>query len=148
MLFEAAYWRYDQEHPSLEAGLARPDLVYLFTDWGRAGDTAVIAVTEDCQRVGVAWYRFWRPEQHSYGYISPQIPELGIALQAEFRGMGIGHRLLDSLLETAASQGVERVSLSVEKDNPAIHLYRQHGFEPVEQVDNAWTMLVTILHPG
>jgi hypothetical protein len=34
MLFEAAYGRLDQERPSLETGMARPDLVYLLADWG------------------------------------------------------------------------------------------------------------------
>jgi len=28
--------------------------------------------------MGAAWYRFWGPEQHSYGYIAPQIPELAL----------------------------------------------------------------------
>lgn len=120
MLFEAAYWRPDQEQPSLAVGLKRPDLVYLLAGWGWEGDTAVIAATEADQRVGAAWYRFWDAEQHSYGYISLEIPELAIAVRADVRGRGIGHQLMTAILKTAASQGVEKISLSVEVKNPAL----------------------------
>jgi ribosomal protein S18 acetylase RimI-like enzyme len=144
MLVEAAYWRPGQERPSLEEGLARPDLVYLLADWGREGDTAVIAVTEDDEPVGAAWYRFWWDEKHSYGYIAPEIPELAIAIKAGFRGLGIGSQLMTALLKAATTQGIKKVSLSVEMDNPAVSFYQQHGFDKVEQVDNAWTMVVNL----
>jgi ribosomal protein S18 acetylase RimI-like enzyme len=141
MLFEAAYWRPNQARPSLEAGLARPDLAYLLADWGREGDTAVIAFTDNKQQIGAAWYRFWGPEQHSYGYVSPEIPELAIAVRAEYRGMGIGHRLLDEIFKMAVSQGVEKISLSVEIENPALHLYHGHGFEPIQKNEGDWIMI-------
>lgn len=145
MLFEAAYWRHDQERTSIDEGLARPDLVYLLENWGREGDTALIAVIDDDQRIGAAWYRFWGPEKHSYGYISPEIPELAIAVRAEFRGRKIGHQLLDVLLKTAAYQGVEKISLSVEVDNPALNMYRQHGFEVVQKNAGDWIMVKSLV---
>ena len=141
MLFEAAFWRPDQERPSLEGGLARPDLVYLLEDWGRDGDTAVIALIQKSQRVGAAWYRFWRPEQHSYGYLSPEIPEVAIAVCEAYRGLGIGYLLIGVLLKTAAEYGIEKVSLSVEVDNPALNLYKNHGFKSVRKAGNSWTMV-------
>jgi ribosomal-protein-alanine N-acetyltransferase len=144
MLFEAAYWRPDHQRPSLEAGLARPDLVYLLKGWGRQGDTAVIAITGDGQQAGAAWYRFWEPGVHSYGFVSLEIPELSIAVRQTFRGMNIGHRLINALLKTAVSQGIEKISLSVEVDNPAMNLYRDHGFQMVGKAGNSWTMVVKV----
>lgn len=141
MLFEAAYWRAGQERPPVEAGLRRPDLAYLLEGWGRDGDSAVIALTQDNRRVGAAWYRFWGPEQHSYGYVSAEIPEMGIAIQPSYRGMGIGHLLTEALLQMAAEVGVAKVSLSVEIDNPAVKLYQSHGFAILNKVGNAWTMV-------
>ena len=94
MLFEAAYWRPDQMRPPFEEGLSRPDLSDLLKDWGRAGDTGLIAVTEDGESVGAAWYRFWWDGKHSYGYISSEIPELAIAVKAAFRRMGVGHQIV------------------------------------------------------
>ena len=143
MLFEAAYWHPGQVRPSLEDGLERPDLVYILSDWGRRGDTALIAILND-QLVGAAWYRFWGPEQHSYGYVSPTMPELSIAIKDEYRRQGVGSQLLTAILKTAKSQGLEGLSLSVEMDNPAVNLYRQHGFRPVQEGENAWTMVAKL----
>jgi len=142
MLFEAAYWHPDRPRPPHGVCLARPDLVFLLKGWGREGDTAVIAITGDGQPAGAAWYRFWGPELHSYGYVSPEIPEMGIAVKSGFRGIGIGHKLLDALLKAGAAQGVKKISLSVEVENRAQHLYRSHGFEPLEMFENSWTMVV------
>jgi ribosomal protein S18 acetylase RimI-like enzyme len=141
MLFEAAYWRPEQERPALEVGLARHDLVYLLTDWGREGDTALVVVVEDGELVGAVWYRFWGPEQHSYGYVAPEIPELAIAVRPVFRRRGIGHQLLEAILKTAASQGIEKISLSVEIENPALKLYLRHGFQPIQKNQGDWVMV-------
>lgn len=146
MLFEAAFWRPDQERPSLEIGLARPDLFLLMEGWGRDGDTAVIALNQVGQRVGAAWYRFWEPEHHSYGYVSTEIPELAIAVRGNHRRIGVGHLLIDALLNTAADNGIVKVSLSVEVDNPAMKLYLGHGFKKIAQVENAWTMVAQTIH--
>jgi GNAT superfamily N-acetyltransferase len=141
MLFEAAYWSLDEERPKLEDGLARPDLVYLLADWGREGDTALIAVAEGGELAGATWYRFWGPEQRSYGYVAPEIPELAIAVQPAFRRRGIGHQLLEAILETAASWGIEKISLSVEIENPAVKLYLRHGFQPIQKNQGDWIMV-------
>ncbi len=145
MLFEAMYWRTDQERPALEEALQRPDAVHHLVDWGlREGDTAVIAVTASGEKVGAAWYRFWDDETHSYGYISPDIPEIAIGVRVDFRGQGVGSLLMTALLKAAADQGLKKVSLSVEVDNYAQKLYRRQGFTPVEKVENSWTMVVDI----
>jgi ribosomal protein S18 acetylase RimI-like enzyme len=51
-----------------------------------------------------------------------------IALLPESRGQGIGTALLGSLL-AAAEQAHKSVTLHVEPNNPALHLYRRLGFE-------------------
>jgi ribosomal protein S18 acetylase RimI-like enzyme len=53
-----------------------------------------------------------------------------IALLPEFRGAGIGSRLLRPLLDDAAQRGVP-VTIHVERENPAMRLYDRLGFEPV-----------------
>ncbi len=146
MLFEAAFWRPGSPRPALEAGLARPDLAKLMAGWGRAGDAAVIAESRAGDRLGAAWYRLWSADDHSYGFVAPDVPELGLAVRPEFRRQGIGARLLRALLEQAAREGIRRVSLSVELENPAHQLYQRLGFRRVGRVGGAWTMLVEV--PG
>lgn len=103
-----------QKRLSLEDGLARPDLVYLLDVRGKDGDFSVIAVTKNSKKMGSAWYRSWSDELHFYGFISPEIPELSIAVREEFRRQGIGHLLLDVPMKSAAHAGVQKLSLSVE----------------------------------
>lgn len=54
---------------------------------------------------------------------------LGMGLVTQFRGQGIGSRLLAATLETARSRRFRRVELEVFANNSgAIALYRKHGF--------------------
>ena len=51
-------------------------------------------------------------------------------LLPDFRGFGLGSRLLQAALSQAEMDGVEKVELYVYTDNlPAIHLYLKMGFE-------------------
>lgn len=132
-------WRVPQPAPP-EERIAQTGHAYLLTEWGRSGDVAVVAEAGG-YAIGAAWYRFWSDATHSYGYIDASIPELGIGVDPQWQRRGIGEALLRALLSAAQEQGVHSISLSVEYDNPAIHLYQKLGFERHEQVGNAWTML-------
>jgi RimJ/RimL family protein N-acetyltransferase len=55
---------------------------------------------------------------------------LGVALLPEFRGQGLGERLIRQALEAARAFGLHRVELTVREDNKnAIALYKKIGFE-------------------
>jgi ribosomal protein S18 acetylase RimI-like enzyme len=43
-------------------------------------------------------------------------------------------------MERARADGYGAISLSVEKDNPAVSLYERHGFQRVREDDGAYTM--------
>ena len=96
--------------------------------WGRPGDAALVAIDE-FQPVGAAWYRLFEAEEPGYGFVDETTPELTIAIVPSRRGRGLGRELLAALLEQARKEGYAQVSLSVEPDNSALHLYEQAGFE-------------------
>lgn len=134
MLYEAIFWRSIGSAPSLEEGLAYPDVSNLLADWGRrAGDTAVVA-TVDSTPIGASWYRFWTDDNPIRGYIDEATPVLVIGVHTDYRHLGIGTKMIEWLVHRASEQAIERISLMVSKDNYAIHLYRQQGF--VEYADN------------
>jgi ribosomal protein S18 acetylase RimI-like enzyme len=139
----AATWRV--EHPAeiepgrIEAVLADPDLRIYLEAWPRPGDFGVIA-EENGVPVGAAWYRKFSAESHGYGFIDESIPEISVAVRAPHRGRGLGTELMLALIGHARAEGVSALSLSVEKDNPALSLYRRLGFEAVQTVGNACTM--------
>ena len=54
-----------------------------------------------------------------------------IAVKPEFRGQGLGRRLLDSVLEDARKRGAQRVFLEMRHNNPTAALYGAVGFEPI-----------------
>jgi ribosomal protein S18 acetylase RimI-like enzyme len=71
--------------------------------------------------VGRLYVERW-PSQHCI---------IDIALLPEHRGKGIGNALLRDLMEEAAAAG-KAVTIHVEKNNPAMRLYRRLGFQTEE----------------
>ncbi len=104
----------------------------------------MVAYSTDGDRIGAAWLRFWTVEEHSYGFIDSQTPELGIAVRQGQRGRGAGTKLLKELLECARLQSIRQVSLNVEHDNPARNLYEKLGFRKVDFVGGSWTMSIRL----
>lgn len=54
-----------------------------------------------------------------------------IAVLPEHRERGLGQVLIDRLFDAAATRGATRIYLEMRRGNPAIHLYRKVGFEPI-----------------
>lgn len=54
-----------------------------------------------------------------------------LVVEKPFRGRGIGTELLRRMLLLAADEGVQHLSLSVQRANPARRLYLRMGFETV-----------------
>jgi ribosomal protein S18 acetylase RimI-like enzyme len=55
---------------------------------------------------------------------------LGIGIEKEYRGSGIGRQLINKALELAENRGLTRIELAVREDNNrAIHLYKTLGFK-------------------
>jgi GNAT superfamily N-acetyltransferase len=132
MLRHAFYWRSG-------AGTEDASLWRYVAGWGRRGDSAVIAL-EDGFPVGAAWFRLFARDEPGFGFVDEATPEVAIAVVPSRRGHGIGSELLEALVALAREQGYDSLSLSVEADSPAMHVFEKQGFEKVEQTDHSWTM--------
>ncbi len=77
----------------------------------------------DDEPIGRLYVARWREE----------IRIMDIALLPEHRHRGIGGGLLRDLLEEAAATG-RRLTIHVERYNPALRLYQRLGFEPVGEI--------------
>jgi GNAT superfamily N-acetyltransferase len=142
MVVVAAFWRLNGPGGTVDQVMAEPQSAHYVAGWPRPGDSGVIA--EDGRPIGAAWLRFFADSDPGYGFVDAATPELSIGLMQQWRGQGIGTRLLNALLAQARSGGVTRISLSVEKDNPARRLYERLGFQTVGAVGESLTLLLQL----
>jgi ribosomal-protein-alanine N-acetyltransferase len=63
-----------------------------------------------------------------------------IAVAPGCRRRGIGAALIEQLFTAARARGVTRIYLEMRRGNPAIHLYRKLGFEPIGERPNYYRM--------
>ncbi|MDL2253708.1 GNAT family N-acetyltransferase [Ruminococcaceae bacterium OttesenSCG-928-I18] len=108
--------------------LKKPQVRHYYEGFGgKAGDEAVVAEAEG-KLIGAAWARILAGEPKGYGNLDGETPELAIAVEALYRGQGVGTGLLEALFQKLRRAGYERVSLSAQKENRALGLYHRLGF--------------------
>lgn len=144
MLFESLYVK-KGEKPFERSILEEPFMRKYMEGWGREGDFGVIAETLDGVPLGSATARIFPEHDRGFGYVAPDVPELGMALTLESRGKGIGSALMSGLLDGLRERGVKRASLSVDPDNAAaVKLYRSFGFQEVGWEGTSMTMVANL----
>ena len=127
MLFAALDWKPGRRLPPKFVVLRIPQAAIFHRGWGRPGDTALVA-EEGGARLGLAWYRFFTDAEHGEGFVDEATPELAIAVVDGHRGRGVGTALLAAIHARARADGIDRISLSVDHDNPARRLYERLGY--------------------
>ena len=98
--------------------------VYIKDFGTQTGDIGVVA-EQNGQVVGAAWTRIIL----AYGHVDANTPELAISILPEFRGYGIGTKLMKKLFELLKNNEYKQTSLSVQKNNPAVRFYQCLGYE-------------------
>ena len=135
-LYEAIFQ--PQGAPKVSRTVLQAPMIWAYVNGfgSRTGDFCHVA-TIGGVIVGAAWSRLGC----SYGKVDASIPELAISLYPEYRGRGIGSRLLESLLNTLCENGYKKVSLSVDKTNYAVSMYRRFGFETIVEREHDYLMV-------
>ena len=143
MLDEAIHWDPDIPRQPLAALLSGEAGRYV-EDWDRPGDDALVALALDDMPAGAAWVRQFDDARPGYGFVDAETPELSIAVARAHRGRGAGSLLLGGILGRARARHVQRISLSVHRENPARSLYERFGFAKVDDRGEAWTMVAEL----
>lgn len=144
MLYESLFVPEGQEPFSREI-LKEPFISKYVEGWGRSGDFGCIAMSDEGKPVGSISARYFDESNKGFGYVDNDVPELGMAIVEEYRGLGMGTALLNELFREAKIRGIERLSLSVDPTNAAaMKLYQRFGFEEVGQVGTSITMVANV----
>lgn len=114
-----------------------PELQIYVQNFGKNEGDAALAADSDGRIVGVVWIRI----MNDYGHVDDETPSLAISLYKEYRGRGIGTRLMESMLRLLKKRGYKKVSLSVQKANYAVKLYEKTGFKIVSETEEEYIML-------
>ena len=87
--------------------------------------------------VGAVWVRI----MDDYGHVDDDTPSFAISLLKEYRNYGIGTELMKRMLEGLKNCGYKSGSLSVQKQNYAVGMYRKVGFQIVDENDEEYIMV-------
>lgn len=151
-LYAAWQWRHPWDEALFRDHLVAGSPDSYVDDFGlREGDAGVIAeerTATSMEFAGAAWYRFFPATQQRAGFVAEDVPELVIAVEARARRRGVGRRLLEELVELAATLGIDALSLHVSNENTsAAALYRSLGFAAIRDYEGRGTVMVKELKP-
>lgn len=114
----------------------KPELQVYVENLGKEKDDHILIAEADDKIVGAVWVRI----MDDYGHIDDETPSLIISVEKEYRGKGIGRSLLSSMLSLLSRCGYKAVSLSCQKENYAVSLYKSLGFEIIKDIDEEYIM--------
>lgn len=135
-LYEAIFIP-ESVNPPPKTIIASPELQVYVEHFGESKDDLGFVAEVDGKIVGAVWVRI----MNDYGHIDDKTPSLAISLDKEYRGFGIGTDMMKEMLALLKSRGYSRVSLSVQKANYAVKLYRKVGFEIVRENEEEYLMV-------
>lgn len=134
-LYEAIFIPKGMEKPP-KSIIEQSKLQVYIADFGKADDWCWVAEVKE-KIVGAVWVRI----MNDYGHIDDETPSLAISLYDEYRSLGIGTALMEAMLQFLKDKGYKKTSLSVQKANYAVTMYRKIGFKVVSETEEEYIMV-------
>ena len=135
-LYEAIFIPEGVEAPPEEI-INQPELQVYIDEFGsRTGDICFVAES-DRRIVGAVWVRI----MDDYGHVDDETPSFAISLLKEYRGLGIGTELKKKMLAELKICKYRKASLAVQKQNYAAKMYKNVGFEIVDENEEEYIMV-------
>ena len=135
-LYEAIFIPEGVEAPPRDI-VERPELRIYYDDFGTGPADYCLVAEADGHVVGAVWTRI----MHDYGYVDDETPSFAISLLPEYRGRGIGTRLMRAMLSLLKEHGFRQASLAVQKANYAVRMYKHVGFETIDENEEEFIMV-------
>lgn len=135
-LYEAIFIPKGTEKPPREI-INNEELQVYVKDFGNYKDDNCIVAELNNKIVGACWTRI----MNDYGHIDDNTPSFAISLYEEYRGKGIGTKLMKTMLKLLKDKGYKRTSLAVQKDNYAVKMYKKVGFKIIDENEQEYIMI-------
>lgn len=116
-----------------------PAISRYINNWDDTRDFGLIFYSED-ETIGVIWGRRFAEDNKGYGFIDVNTPEMSMAVNKKYRNQGIGTAMMTEFLNLACEKGFKNLSLSVDKRNRAVNLYKRSGFYIVDEPGEDYIM--------
>ena len=135
-LYEAVFIPKGASAPPKEI-IYKPELQVYIADFGkRKGDIGLVAEVDN-KIIGAVWVRI----MNDYGHIDNETPSFAISLYTEYRNYGIGTAMMKEMLNVLNQAGYKQASLAVQKENYAVKMYKNVGFEVIDENEEEYIML-------
>ena len=141
MLYEAIY-QPDEKNLIPKEVIYEPEVNVYIKDFGEKKDDYCLVADHHGIIVGAVWVRILSEKIKGFGNIDDKTPEFAISLCKEYRSQGIGTRLMAEMIQYLQQKGYEQASLNVKKENYAVKLYQNHGFEIIDEDGEDYLMLL------
>lgn len=138
-LYEAIFVPDGVEPPDRSIINSAPLQVYVEGFGSQKDDICYIAQVDN-KIVGAVWVRI----MNDYGHISDTTPSFAISIYKDYRGLGIGTQLMNTMITELKKRGYRQGSLAVQKANYAVRLYQNVGFEIVDENEEEYIMAIQL----
>ena len=135
-LYEAIFIPEGMELPPREI-IEQPELKLYYDGFGIGEADFCIVADDEGKVIGAVWTRI----MNDYGHVDEETPSFAISLYKEYRGQGIGTKLMKEMLYLLKEKGYKRASLAVQKENYAVKMYENVGFKAVDENDEEYIMV-------
>lgn len=135
-LYEAIFQR-DETNPVPFKIVENPELQIYIKNFGDEKDDYCLCAEVCGEIVGAVWVRNIK----GYGSVDTATPEFAISLYKDYRNCGIGTAMMTEMLKYLRQTGYSRASLAVQKDNYALKMYLNVGFEIVDENEEEYIMV-------
>ena len=115
----------------------KPELQVYIQDFGRQKDDYCFCAEVNNRIIGAVWVR----NINGYGSIDNVTLEFAILVFDEYQKMGIGTALMNRMLEHLKELNYPKASLAVQKENYAVRMYLNIGFDIVDENEQEYIMI-------
>ena len=139
-----AIFQKDTDNPIPRSIINDPSVFIYIKDFGEYPDDNCLVAERDNNIVGAVWIRLLNGIPKGFGNVDDTTPEFAISILPQYRNIGVGTKLMTAMLEFMKSKGYKKTSLAVQKENYAVRMYKQVGFEIVDENSEEYIMVAKL----